>query len=284
MPDDSCGKYGENAPLTLQNQTFSNEEIANLNLLMLEIDWLAELHESTILSKQEDQPDISITKFLKAIFAAISFETGGIYNLSLISPHQDNKLYVIDTNYTGTEETIEPYIFNAFKSDSIVRSLNVDSKLPDRMATSMYIAGRGSDATGTNSDVATNITGAEIEDDPDALNLALEVLNEVNIQLAESGYEIEAIREGEDALRKYKIKAADKNWNEDVLYPISLNITIDGIAGFRFGNVIGTNWLPAKYRDKAGDLKIVFVITNVTHDISGNDWSTTLQTQCRMKL
>jgi hypothetical protein len=52
---------------------------------------------------------------------------------------------------------------------------------------------------------------------------------------------------------------------------------LDGIEGFTFGNAITTNYLPAQY--KRGD--IAFTVTTVEHNISGGDWTTTLNTVCR---
>jgi len=59
--------------------------------------------------------------------------------------------------------------------------------------------------------------------------------------------------------------------------PVDFSCTLDGINGFVFGNTITTNYLPLVY--KGG--KVTFTVTTVTHQISGNDWTTTLNTIMR---
>lgn len=282
LPDSKCGKYGE-VVFDIDPSGFKgSDEIANLNNILLNIKWLTDRYKELVDTAKEE---ITINAFINDIFSNISVATGGIYNLTLITREDegDSNIYVIDTNYTGIigEDPIKPFIFQAFKADSIVRTLSLDSKLPDRMATAMYIGGRGSNASGINADTATNITEKEVfdpdENIPRLLNLSVELYGN-------SGFQEEQITAVISGLKKYKIYARDKNWSTNILYPLNLSVSIDGVAGLRFGNVVGTNWLPSKYRDKLGDLKVIFVITNVSHTISNNNWVTSIETQCRMSL
>lgn len=57
-------------------------------------------------------------------------------------------------------------------------------------------------------------------------------------------------------------------------YPISLTVKLDGIEGFRYGNPITTNWLPAGYNNE----NCFFTILKISHTIENNDWSTELET------
>jgi hypothetical protein len=59
---------------------------------------------------------------------------------------------------------------------------------------------------------------------------------------------------------------------------IDLSVTIDGIEGIVFGNTITTNYIPSDYASS-----VYFTVTNVEHNISNSDWTTTLSTVMRMK-
>jgi hypothetical protein len=70
---------------------------------------------------------------------------------------------------------------------------------------------------------------------------------------------------------KMKSQSHDKN-----LWPLNLEIELDGCHGFRFGDVVGTSFMPKVYNGS----KVQFVVTEATHEIAGNDWVTKLKTQC----
>ncbi len=89
-----------------------------------------------------------------------------------------------------------------------------------------------------------------------------------------------------EAAKKVMLKFKDSaegldRWNNRLLYPIKLSVTLDGISGFRFGNVVTSSWLPAKYKAAS---QLVFVITKIEHDVSNGEWVTNIQTQCRLSL
>jgi hypothetical protein len=66
---------------------------------------------------------------------------------------------------------------------------------------------------------------------------------------------------------------------EAIPFPIDFSCTLDGIEGFVFGNAITTNYLPTIYKKS----KVIFTVVRVEHNISGNDWTTTLGTACRIQ-
>jgi hypothetical protein len=57
-----------------------------------------------------------------------------------------------------------------------------------------------------------------------------------------------------------------------------LSITIDGIEGLQFGNIITIDYLPDIYRKNSA-----FAITSISHDISKEGWTTAIDTQFRIK-
>lgn len=73
-------------------------------------------------------------------------------------------------------------------------------------------------------------------------------------------------------------------WNKNMPIPLKFSVTLDGINGFKFGDVVTTNYLPSKYKskDSSTGFKAAFTVLKVNHQISNNDWTTTLETVCRL--
>jgi hypothetical protein len=59
------------------------------------------------------------------------------------------------------------------------------------------------------------------------------------------------------------------------LLPIKFNFTIHGVSGIRVGDTFHIADLPTKYKNK------VFQVTNVSHSIEQNLWSTKIEGQLR---
>jgi len=88
------------------------------------------------------------------------------------------------------------------------------------------------------------------------------------------------------ALNTYKT-LGDENltrWNKNIMLPLKFGVTIDGINGFKFGDTIATTYIPKKYKTDIGGFKAVFTVTKVNHSIQNNDWTTTLETVCRLSV
>ena len=54
--------------------------------------------------------------------------------------------------------------------------------------------------------------------------------------------------------------------------PLELELTIDGIAGLRFGNVFQSEYIPQKYKNDT-----VFMVTSITHTINQQTWETSFK-------
>ena len=85
------------------------------------------------------------------------------------------------------------------------------------------------------------------------------------------------------ALRKYKstpIRDLSGLFNFSMpIWPIDVSLTLDGIYGFRFGDVITLNGLPSSFNN------FVFTIIQADHTLTtDNDWSTTLKCKLRTRI
>jgi hypothetical protein len=74
-------------------------------------------------------------------------------------------------------------------------------------------------------------------------------------------------------------EVTDAHWLNKAIYPIEFSATIDGINGFKFGDVLKTSLIPKHYNE-AWD--ITFTVTKITHKVTPSTWETTLQTAARL--
>jgi hypothetical protein len=65
---------------------------------------------------------------------------------------------------------------------------------------------------------------------------------------------------------------------KDVIIPIELGITVDGIGGFRFGQGVSCDRLPLGFREA-----LIHQVTAVEHSITTTDWTTTITTKARLR-
>jgi len=87
-----------------------------------------------------------------------------------------------------------------------------------------------------------------------------------------------------NALRKYIQYPTDKIQQSNKLaapiFPFDVSFTIDGINGFRYGDVLQFEGLPIRYR-----INTVFSVINVTHTIGSNGiWTTNVRCIMRPKI
>lgn len=230
---------------------------------------------------------------------------------------------IIDKNFTGCTE-IEPYNFTPRVHKSLMRSFSMSSKLPSATQTAMYAGGRtkisqnvasqdafsklqqrylggcgpskttpktnttsGTNTTTTTPPATANITS--IGDWKTRLEVMLKLMGDNgsnDAYVAEMQRIMRRLKSNPDEFSE-ELKDVAGSWIGRTIYPLQFQLTVDGISGFRFGNVVSCDWLPAKYRYKTEGsgkkgLIVTFVVTKVSHQISGYDWTTTLETQCRV--
>ena len=75
----------------------------------------------------------------------------------------------------------------------------------------------------------------------------------------------------------------DGNDYSQTPFPLEFEVTLDGIEGFRFGDTLASNYLPARYLKTGGGAKVVFTVTEYTHKIADNDWTTTVKALARIR-
>jgi hypothetical protein len=153
--------------------------------------------------------------------------------------------------------------------------MSLTAKIPSEMATAAMIANSSSYTSNKSAPVfGVGVKGKTQEKAP-------ETLEQAKLNIASQFVTPDNVKALEAALRRDQ--SGDNgatNGKEAIPFPLDYSVTLDGIEGFVFGNVITTNYLPAVY--KSPKVKLAFTVTKVNHNIAGGDWTTTLNTVCRV--
>jgi hypothetical protein len=195
------------------------------------------------------------------------------------------------------ENTVTPYQLDATVIKPLLKNVTVVSKPSKEMASAAYIAARGGrslleDKAGgsglVNLDTQISLGGYQnIEEYKKQYAITLNDLETNGVSLAQSGWSTAWSETFRGNLIKYKRLAggmpleltSDAHWLNKAIYPIEFNFTIDGIHGFKFGDVIKTSLIPKHYNV---DWDISFTITKIGHKVTPSTWETTVQTAARL--
>lgn len=208
---------------------------------------------------------------------------------------------VVEENENGKYYRVRPYKFEANIMKPLIKNVNVISR-PSKEATfAAYIAARGEEVALTNPEVEVG-KAPPMSVDVDLSFGEFKNKTEYDTQYAKNieekkKAEQSAVDNGfnerwSDTYRgiltklkrlKYKPDAdgTGAHWLNMAIYPIELTLTIDGINGFKFGDVIKTNLIPSHYNTRWG---VVFTVTKIIHKVTPSTWETTLHTAARLPL
>jgi len=214
-------------------------------------------------------------------------------------------LSIEDTLLTNTwTATVTPYMFRVDIFKPLIKSAQISCKPPAAMATAAYASARGAAAGSpgmkpNNSSVDSTPT---IDKDVPAFNeqrtgaggttgVQGDIEAKANAGGA-SGFNNAWGEQLRGSLTAWKKSAVARpqaspgggnqaHWLNAAAYPIDFSITIDGINGFKFGDVIQTTAIPKRYNAYYG---MVFTVTKISHKIDASTWETTLQTKARIQM
>ena len=247
----------------------------DLSKIMINVNWLAKAFESVgkTTGKTDKSPDLSVSGFLKIIFAMIETNSGGAFKLSAAARPRKQQGHIIDiVEAQYMDDGVKVTTIPAVTQSSAARSISVSAKIPAELAQVASVATAGAGTVNTAALVGfTPLSGG-------ATTYAIsdaELLAALNV-LGSQGTSAENVSAVQTAL-KASIKG---HANVSAMYPIDFSFTVDGCGGFIFGNAVTTNYLPGKYANKR---KSVFTVTTVEHNVSGNDWTTTCNTVFRLR-
>jgi len=270
----------------------------------------------TVIKKILADPAINnVQDFLKQISTTISRNTGGIIKMALITdPAAPDKLLYYNTNFIGSKDSIKnvgvnPYIIpmsarssldtkekDKYLIGSIVTDAKISSKLPENLKSLAFVLNEGSEISKSQiSPFVTYMYADGDVDDPNSQKGRIaksyeDKYREIQFQLEEAKclltndyVDLPNIQRLRDLLYKYNQyptkSIKDTNVLNAPVFIFDAEITIEGIQGFRIGDVVQLPVLPFRYRTQA-----VFSVIGITHTVdSAGVWRTKIKLVMRPK-
>ena len=244
----------------------------------------------------------SLKLFMSIISAKLNYATGGSIDMKLVThPLDETKLLFTDTKYLKTPllgepgrlTIVKPYsipMFANHTNGTVVRDFKLSATLPENVKNLSYVLNEGDEVT--EEEIAPYLNMMYNSKDPDSINKAMakykQKHSDIYLQLLNtiaSYGEAPEVPEKSQALWKalssyIKYPTDDIKKSQQItapIFPFSVEFTIDGINGFRYGDVLQFISLPKKYRENT-----VFSIISITHTI-GTDGAWTTAIRCIMR-
>ena len=286
-------------------------------------EWLTEDQRWKKGHHEADNILVCIDTVIEAFENAITYKDGvmyileklntysnGFWNLDLeIAP--EGQIRITDRNYSGDIRPIpedmknlydgdefniveSAYVFPSYGAYSMLQAISLSSELPDAMKNAAAYGSIGSPNSKIKGGFGT-LYGNLRDDFDDSWGGKTEYIRE-NITNPENENWARAQKFIDDNKNYYeKVEVNSEYWTyiklfwnriqdnnskyiSTTLLPLNLSITIDGIEGLQFGNIITIDYLPDIYRTESA-----FAITGISHDINKDGWTTTIDTQFRIK-
>ena len=256
----------------------------------------------------------TLSDFVMNLLNQISEACGNAWKFGLFVDEKNaNTISVVDLNTWATED-IKDFEMVVYGVNSIAREASITTEVDANIKGSiMYGTNKQSgtndigekntieyqfygrqvrDITHDNlyqSDISYDISDKLETEDNKTKNTTQELLS----ALVDSGKRVytnatdETTREAKQAINNYLVRTYGGQFKSDgseatstnVILPVKLNFTLDGLSGIKFGNVLRASPLPKRYTDA-----VKFSVTNVTHNLTNNDWTTAIETVMRVSI
>lgn len=290
FPDQDMGAYGDFIPFKpgFLKDGAANGNSINIYNILISTTTVIDVYRSFVKENQTSIEYKNITGFFDELIKKVNFASGEMYQLAtqLIDPPKGGggnekraQLSIEDTNISkSVTDQVIPYGFYATIAKPILKSVSISCKPPAASAAAAYTQARGSKGDSrSQTDVRFNKSGAS-----DEFTSAQNQIKDQKEKFKTNGAGPTFSTGMKGNYAKYKRSSpadATYHWLNKVLYPIDLTLTIDGIDGIKFGDVIKTNLIPSRYEKE----KMVFVVTKIGHTIQNGVWETTINTKARIQ-
>jgi hypothetical protein len=267
----------------------SDSELINIGGILISVNYIKDTYRNFI---QENAANISyrnITKFVEDVLKRINVASGDMYQLSAVlcdnpdtmrgkSEYNNLEIAILsieDTNISPVHsDSVTAFKFEGNIFKPLIKNINISSKPPAPLAAAAFTKARGSKNANNDTPVSANKKPDEPKKTQDEMDAHLATF-------ASGGFNekwSETYRGLQSRLKKVSVPGKNGHWLTKAIYPVELSITIDGVSGFSFGNIVTTNLLPSEYVAA----KMVFAVTKIDHKITPHIWETTLHTVCRL--
>lgn len=221
---------------------------------------------------------------------------------------KEYKLYAPDPDSESLYDltTTIPFTFEGSIFKPLIKNVQIASRPPKELAYAAYVAARGQEAHAKGKDIRAE-KSKPYSGDATVMNPYYRDEDEYKKQREENNInkkneEELSTRDGfnekwSDQYRallvKYKRLSSGgtyvsgrnfkvgSHWLNKAIYPVEFTVTIDGINGFKFGDVLKTTMIPEHYNV---DWDMVFTVTKILHKVTPSSWETTLNTAARLSL
>ena len=256
----------------------------------------------------EDSDTFTLSAFLSAISAEIAAATGNAINMNLIThPEVQNALLFFDANFitTSTAKPVKAYsvpMFANHEYGTVVRDFKFSGKLPSDASNLAYVVNQDPgqiaesdiapyvaymysantvERVGNDEIIGNLITSEELKRIQDIYKVNHKTFLDqykqaiINFGLNPTNTEVQtALKQSLSKYIQYPLPTIqESNQLAAPVIPFDVEFTIDGINGFRYGNVLTFDALPTRYKQNA-----VFSIVQVSHTVgTDNQWTTTIR-------
>jgi hypothetical protein len=236
-----------------------------------------EPNSDKINDKSETEESINVLVFLKKIFKSIKEASGGAISLTLTQHPDYPDLLVIIDQRNGYVDTLDCYVFDGINGDGSSRSINLKSNVGSPEMASSMMAGQTNQG-----DAVYNLAG-KLDAIGEKRKSAFGTAQSEILKLIGSPGDLIKSRFNADVENSLLTNVTTMSTSAPVshikkyelpTYPgLELDVTLDGVYGFRIGNAIATEHLSPNYFLN----KAYFMVRSVTHTFTADsDWTTQL--------
>ena len=289
----------------------------NLMNLGINIDYIINLLNSQ--SKSNPKSDVYLRSFLEVMMDDINKSLGNINKFRVGYYDDGNTVRIYDDQFinppldqatiSSNNAPLFPTGISVLGKNSIVKSLNLKTETSTALSNQIAISAQVGNFGAMNSDASSfgnlninsrfSLVDRVMQNKQTAVNPKLNKKQVDALEADKSAarnfnkhikniYNAQTyVKSDVDVAKNYyssaanKLKAEKDTTRSRQVLPISINVTMDGISGMSIleGFTIPTDVLPNQYLDEQGKTKVGFVVAGLTHNIEGNQWSTTIRGQ-----
>ena len=252
---------------------------------------------STEKNKEEEadksKGDMPLNRVMKKIFATIRECSGGAWDLYLDQDEDSpGDIWIINRRCPGSGGVVTPLMLDPVGGTNGIRELSLSAKVPKEIQAKVFGGAPGTTSEEEAAASTINEKPEEVQEDP-VLSIGEQQTN-ARKGLSDSDFDTASVSKAKAAVKALvtELDAAgraergqfnDGNYYSQTPFPLSFEVTLDGIEGFKYGDTIASNYLPSRYLKTGGGVKVVFTVTEYEHKISNNDWTTTVIALARIR-
>ena len=255
----------------------------DISTILINVNFVAKTFETlgAQVNKDQQSGDATLDSFFKQLFAAISINSGGAFQLAMAIDQEDGSPYkgqaiVIESQFM--DDAIEVCPIPAVTERSVCRAMSLSAKIPDKLKSVASTAAVASGGSDKNTAALKQVVPGAVATKPNHATTYTKDNNPL-VTVGLWGPVPSFVAEAQAFLRKQA--SGDNDPNKHIIYPLDFSFTIDGVDGLEFGNAVSTNYMPAIYNK--GTNRAVFTVLTVEHNVSGNDWTTSCTTVFRIR-